>query len=106
MMTNPINEKVLEIIYQAVDQHNDRPSDDAPLAKSTDTVLFGEDGKLDSLKFVSLVIGIEERIQDEFDIPVVLADDRALSRTPSPFQSLGSLADYLVELLEEEAVGK
>jgi acyl carrier protein len=105
-MTNPITEKVLEIIYQAVEQHNDRPSDLAPLEKSKDAVLFGEDGKLDSLQFVSLIVGIEELVQDAFDVPVVLADDRALSRTPSPFQTLGSLADYLVELLEEEGVGQ
>lgn len=98
-------EKVLEIIYKAVGKHNQRASGEQQLEQTPDTVLFGSEGMLDSLQFVSLILGIEEMVQDEFKVPVAVADDRALTRTPSPFLTLGSLADYLSELLEEKAVG-
>ena len=99
-------EKASHIIFQAVGKHNQRVSEDQRLELSADTVLFGADGTLDSLQFVSLIVAIEEMVEEEFELQVVLADERTLNRTPSPFQTLGSLAAYVSELIEEEDLGQ
>ena len=98
-------EKILEIIYKAVGMHNQKASAEQRLGQTPDTVLFGSEGMLDSLQFVSLILSIEEMVQEELESPVAVVDDRALSRTPSPFLTLGSLAEYIGELMEEEEVG-
>ncbi len=65
---------------------------DGPLSR--DTRLFGQNGLLDSLAFVSLVIAVEQGIEERFGARVELADDKALSQKNSPYRSIGTLADY------------
>ena len=65
------------------------------------TSLFGEDGILDSMGLVNLVVNLEERIHEEYNIIVTLADERAMSRTESPFRSIRTLAAYIDELIKE-----
>jgi acyl carrier protein len=68
---------------------------------SADLRLFGRDQKLDSLKLVSLVVAVERRIEEKLGRRLVLADERAMSQSASPFRTLGALADYIVQLLAE-----
>jgi acyl carrier protein len=67
---------------------------------SRDTRLFGQDGLLDSLAFVSLVIAVEQGIEERFGTRVELADDKALSQKNSPYRSIGTLVDYAFEQLD------
>lgn len=93
--------KVLESIYAAIDEVNAISTEDKHLDKSATTVLFGEDGRLDSLGLVSLIVEVEGQIETDFDSSVSLADERAMSRRTSPFRNVDSLASYIVELLDE-----
>ena len=68
-------------------------------ALDSTTVLFGREGYLDSLGLVSLVVSTEQALQDELNLTVSLADDKALSQRQSPFRTVGSLADYAVSSL-------
>jgi acyl carrier protein len=63
-------------------------------ALSADTQLFGQNGLLDSLALVALVIAVEQEIEAQFDVNVELADDKALSQKNSPYRTIGTLADY------------
>jgi acyl carrier protein len=56
--------------------------------------LFGESGFLDSMSLVSLVVAVEQAIEDQFGKTVSLADEKALSRRHSPYRTIGSLAEY------------
>ena len=69
---------------------------------SADTILFGSGGALDSLALVHLIADIETRISDEFDRDIVIADERAMSRSQSPFRTVATLTDYLQELLQHD----
>lgn len=100
-MTN--NERITNVIFSAVEEVNDQLPRKQRLEKSIDAILFGKSGKLDSLGLVNLIVAVEEKIQEEFGVTVTLADERAMSQTNSPFKSLGTLADYVVLLLEEQA---
>jgi len=60
----------------------------------TDTRLFGEGGLLDSMALVSLVIAVEQAVEEKYGTPVALADEKALSQRSSPYRTVGTLAEY------------
>lgn len=64
-----------------------------------DAALFGEFGLLDSVGLVSLVVAVEQAIEDELGVQVGLADERALSQRVSPYRTIGTLAEYATGLL-------
>lgn len=97
----PIRDQVLGLIYEAIDELNGTLEAGRRLDKTPDTQLFGENGRLDSFGLVTLIVGVELRLGDSFEVPVTLADERAMSQRNSPFRSVGTLADYSVGLLQE-----
>jgi hypothetical protein len=50
---------------------------------------------------VNLLADLEFRLDERFHREIVLASDRAMSRTYSPFRDVAALTDFVVELLEE-----
>ena len=62
-----------------------------------DSKLFGGDGPLDSMALVSLLVELEEYIEDEFAVAITLADEKAMSRKTSPFARVSYLIDYINE---------
>jgi len=66
-----------------------------------ETVLLGEGGVVDSLGLVTLIVAVEGAIEDELDISVTLADERALSQETSPFLTVGTLEGYIAMLLDD-----
>lgn len=69
---------------------------------NADTRLFGENGALDSMGLVTLIVAVEQAIEDDFDASVALADEKALSRGRSPYRSVTTLAEYAVEQIQGE----
>jgi acyl carrier protein len=63
------------------------------------TALLGNDGVVDSIGLVNLIMDVEMQLNDTRETPVTIADERALSQTRSPFRTVGSLADHIVLLL-------
>jgi len=64
--------------------------------------LFGPGSLLDSLSLVSLIVDIEQRLQEKLDISIAIADERAMSLEKSPFRTIGTLAEYVQFLVEEK----
>ena len=93
--------KVLEVIYRAIDSVNSQQEKDLKLNKDPDVVLFGKNGKLDSLGLINLIVSIEQNIEDEFKTSITLADEKAMSQEHSPFRNVGSMVDYIEILLED-----
>lgn len=79
------------------------PTNSAPAsaALSEDTRLIGREAVLDSMGLVNLIIEVEQRLEDEHDVTVVLADERAMSQKNSPFRSVQTLADYICQVAAE-----
>jgi acyl carrier protein len=67
-----------------------------------ETSLFGRNGILDSLSLVSLIVGVEQGIEDELGVSVVLADEKAMSQKHSPYRTIGALAEYASGLIKEQ----
>ena len=51
-------------------------------------------------KLVTFLLALEDHLRDEFQQPMSLTDDRAMSQRNSPFRSLRSLATYVQSMLE------
>lgn len=96
-------DKVIQAIYEAIDEVNPQLEDQKRIHnKSIATPLYGgESGQLDSLSLVTLCVAIEQKIEDKFQTPIMIADERALSQKKSPFLTIKTLADYLQLLLSE-----
>jgi acyl carrier protein len=62
-----------------------------------DSRLFGKGGLFDSMGLVSLVVAVEQEIDDRFGVAVALADEKALSRSSSPYHTIATLAEYAAE---------
>lgn len=75
------------------------------LSEGEQTKLFGGDGVLDSIGLVSYIVSLEEILEDEFNISIVLADEKAMSRRTSPFGRISYLIDYVFELINENQNG-
>jgi acyl carrier protein len=73
-----------------------------PVTPDENTRLIGRSSVLDSMGLVTLIVEVEQRLEADHDLVVVLADDRAMSQTRSPFLSVGTLADYVVQLAAEQ----
>lgn len=74
--------------------------DGSAMTLEAETRLFGKGGLLDSIGIVSLVVAVEQAVEDRFGEAVALADEKALSQSQSPYRTIGSLAEYTAGLME------
>jgi acyl carrier protein len=95
------HERILQAIYSALDEINEQLPKGKALDKSPGTILFGKSGQLDSLGLVSLIVAVEQNIEDEFGVGITLADERAMSQQNSPFKTVAALSDYVALLLAD-----
>jgi len=95
-------EKIIQAVYRAVDELNQQLPKGVSVAKSPDSALYGRTGKLESIDVVTLIMEVEDQIKTEFGTSITIADDRAMSLENSPFLTLGTLTDYVAELLNQD----
>lgn len=93
--------KISEIILNQIEEYNENLDEKVDISKGEDTVLFGKGSALDSVDFVTLIVDIEQAVNDEYDKKIVITNAKAMSRNNSPFRTVGTLADYIKELLEK-----
>jgi acyl carrier protein len=77
---------------------------DRPMPETLDatTSLIGHRAVLDSLALVTLIVDLEQRLEEEYELALTLADDRAMSQKNSPFRSVETLTGYICERIAEE----
>ena len=73
----------------------------ADVEVTDDTVIVGQDAVLDSVAVVSLIVDIEQRLEQEHDVSVTLASEKAMSQKNSPFRTVGVLADHVIATIAE-----
>jgi acyl carrier protein len=95
-------EKIIEVIYAVIDEINETLPEDGKLKASPETILFGKNGSLDSLGIVSLITGIEQKIEEELGATINLANEKAMFSKDSPFETIGKLTNYIYLVLQKE----
>ena len=96
-----LREDVLSLVLRCVEIFCDENALAVDINKGEDLRLFGGESLLDSLGLVSLIVQIEEQIEDKYVLSVVLADEKAMSRRTSPFAKVSYLVDYIFEILNQ-----
>lgn len=96
-----MQQKIEKIIVEVLVELNEELENENLNNPTSETKLYGGSGALDSLALVSLITDLEERISDEFEKDIILADEKAMSQRISPFRSVETLTNYIQKLLEE-----
>ena len=100
-----MHEEITRMLYSVIDELNQlRPAAER-LEKNMDSPLAGDAGILDSAGLINLIVLAEQKTAEEFGTPILLTDDRTMSRVKEVFGTLGSLADYIQQLLDERSDG-
>jgi acyl carrier protein len=99
-----LHDRVLEAVYLAVDDINEVLPPDEQVHKSLETHLLGREARFDSLGLVSLIVNVEERVIEKFQVALILGDEQAMSRQRSPFRTLGTLVEYVETRLVESGL--
>ena len=76
-MKNILNlkKKLFQIIYEVIDETNAGRPPGCQLEKSPEEVIFGRNGKLDSLGLVHSIVAVEDPLRDELVTSITLADE-------------------------------
>jgi len=91
-------EEIQKLIFDALVMVNHARDENEKIPITAETALFGNDGHLDSMGLVGLLIDVEESLQNE-GIRISLSDERAMSEKNSPFRNVPTLTDYIVNLI-------
>lgn len=101
MNRKEITDLVMSSLHEILlEPHEQKQSPPPPVDESTR--LIGRKSVLDSLALVTLIVNIEQKLIDDHDISVTIADERAMSQEKSPFRTVESLSDYVSMLIEEQ----
>jgi len=96
-------ERIEACVHGALEEVNAGLPEDQRIPADPDTRLVGREASLDSMGLVQFLVSVEQRINEELDIAVAIADERSMSRSQSPFRTIATLTDYAHELAEEQA---
>src|ERR1700752_5111701 len=95
-------DRLRKAVYAAIDELNQQLPAGVQGEKELEDPLYGASRKLESLDFVTLIMEVEEKVNAEFGTDTTTADENLLSKEKSPFSTLGTLIEYLQELLKDE----
>lgn len=92
----------MQLLRECVDEYGEQSG--GTYALENDTPLIGPNSPVDSLGLVMIITAFEAKLNETYNAELVLASEKAMSMSRSPFRTLGTLADYAVELLDEAGV--
>lgn len=91
---------ISSIVFEVVGSLGQELGNAALTVPTPETRLFGSDG-LDSIALVTLIADLEDKLAETLGRPVVLADERAMSRFHSPFRTVGTLIAHVERVAKE-----
>lgn len=96
-----MREKVANVVIVAVKTIGEDFDIESLKNPSDETRLLGAKSGVDSITLVTLIAEVEDCLAEAFDTTVILADERAMSQSRSPFRRVETLIDYATELLNK-----
>ena len=93
--------KIEDLIYKSLDETCKLLPGKIQIEKTLETPLFGGSSQLDSMGLVTFLVDLEQKIEDEFDLDITIADEKAMSLKNSPFRTVSTLKEYMETLLEK-----
>jgi acyl carrier protein len=96
-------EKVISLIFKAINDINQQLLPEQRVDPSPETVLIGEQSNLDSMALVSLLVVIEGEVGQDFGIDFTLVDEnRPLDE--NILKNVSTLAEYITDIINKQKV--
>ena len=92
-----MKDKIMELLRDIIAELNEELQYESLNNINEDTPIFGDDAGIDSLSLAFLVSQAEVRVDEELGHQVVLADEKAMSMRNSPYRTVGTLIDFIIE---------
>ena len=99
------HDNITRMLFNVIDELNQLRPAAEHLEKNLDSPLAGDAGVLDSAGLINLIVLAEQKTAEDLGAPILLTDDRTMSRVKDVFDTLGSLAEYIQQLLDEKGNG-
>ena len=100
--TNKNSQKILDIIYKAIDALNDTLPHDRKVEKSPEAGLFNDLGAVDSLGLTLMIVDLEQKIEEDLGVRLTLVNNDTLSQEDSPFNNVSALAQYIESMIDAQ----
>ena len=86
---------VQAVILDCIAEYNKQLGPNEQIEVSSDTVIVGEGGGLDSLTIITLLVSIETALADKLGIQRQLLDEQLLADPSGPLRNVAALTAWL-----------
>jgi hypothetical protein len=93
-------ERLVGRMVHMLQQTLDERSEGTAVQASSTLPLVGPEAVVSSMGLVTFITDVESMLQEQHQMDVVLVSEQALSRKNSPFRTIETLADYVLEFAE------
>ncbi|WP_405399554.1 hypothetical protein [Maribacter sp. Asnod2-G09] len=94
-MKEKIKDSLVKLLGQFVDENEIELNKEINLDENIR--LIGTSSIFDSMELVQFIVEVESLLDDEFEINIELTSEKAMSRRNSPFISINTLLEYIVD---------
>lgn len=94
-MKEKIRKSLLNLLKQFITENEIDLDKDVVIDEKTR--LIGASSVFDSMELVQFIVEVEDLLIDEFEIEIELTSDKAMSRRNSPFISVNSLVEFILD---------
>ncbi|MGB1449001.1 MAG: hypothetical protein ACPG8F_04090 [Flavobacteriaceae bacterium] len=94
-MKEKIKSSLVKLLNDFANENEMKLDKDVVLGE--DTRLIGTSSVFDSMELVQFIVEVESLLDEEFEIEIELTSEKAMSRRNSPFISINTLTDYIVD---------
>jgi len=94
-MKEKIKSRLVKLLNQFVNENEIELDKDVVLDENIR--LIGTTSVFDSMELVQFIVEVESLLDEEFEIEIELASEKAMSRRNSPFISISTLTEYIVD---------
>lgn len=87
------------LIFEVIDDVNELLPPEDKLEKSTQTVIVGDEGRLDSLGVINFLVSLEEKVAASTGQTVALMSDELFSQESGVLHTVSSIQQYITDKL-------
>lgn len=100
MQVQVSDEMLANIIASSIQEILSMRKKATAVSVNSDTVLFGSNGLFDSIELVSMVVAVEQALEDNLNVSLSLSDEKAVSQVNSPYKTVGTLVAYARSVMD------
>ena len=100
-MSNIDRETIKDVIFSAAKSFNTTQDPNSQIVLDEATVLIGQGAAIDSMGLVSLLIEIEQQLQEKLQLSVNFTSEKAMAARVSPFRRIRTVIEFICDKLPD-----